>query len=427
MPVDKLFDSASGYEWNSRTPVIFIEQYYFPEGWGGAQIPRDITIELADLGYPVSVICGRDQYVPVGPQRIDDSRQDPRTHGVSIRYVPKIPAFNQGVKRLLNQVWFSLVAAVQVILHGRGSILMVQTNPPLMVVAAGAMASLFGNRVILIAQDIYPEVMMAHGMIKRGSCTANFLAAIFRWAYRRATCVVSLGSIMTARLKEKGVAVSRVREISNWATGDLSLVRGPMNRLKSEWGLSGKFVLLYSGNLGVAHDADTMLRAVALARGSLSDLRMVIIGSGSRIAEARALALSLCIEDLVLFMPWMPDDLLPLSFGVADMGVVTLLPGFEGLVVPSKLLGQMARGIPTLYVGPKNSDVAELIARSGGGISIENGEWGVLAMRLVELVAHPAALEQMRESAASYYSRHLSREIGLNHYRSVVASVQSVP
>lgn len=408
---------------NSRPPIIFIEQYYFPEEWGGAQIPRDVTVELADLGYPVSVICGRDRYVPVGPKERDDSSEDPRAHGVSIWYVPKFPAIAPRPRGLLGQCWFSLIAVLFVVLRGRRSILMVQTNPPLIVLAAGAMAWLLRRPVILIAQDVYPEVLIAHGMIKPASRVANLLLATFRWAYRRATGVVSLGPTMTARLEQKGVAGSRVREISNWATGDLRLVRGPMNRLKNEWGLADKFVLLYSGNLGAAHDADTMLRAIAAARTSLSALRMVIIGAGRRTTEARSLVRSLAIDELVQFKPWMPDDLLPLSLGVADMGVVTLSPGFEGLVVPSKLLGLMARGIPTIYVGPGNSDAAKIISESGGGITVENGMWADLAARLVELMSNPAGLSQMGESAVSYYSRHLSREIGLNNYHALVASI----
>jgi glycosyltransferase involved in cell wall biosynthesis len=204
------------------------------------------------------------------------------------------------------------------------------------------------------------------------------------------------------------------------------VVRGPSNSISAEWDLTGKFVLLYSGNLGVAHDAETMLRAIAAARTSLPALRMVVIGSGSRIAEARSLVQSLKIDDLVQFKPSVSDHLLPLSFGVADMGVVSLLPGFDGLVVPSKLLGLMARGVPTVYVGPRNSDAAELVAKSGGGIIIDNGNWAELAAQLVELASDRAVLERMGKSALSYYSSHLSRDIGLANYRSVVARVADI-
>ena len=49
----------------SRTSVVFVEQFYYPEGWGGAELPRDLTIHLAASGEQVEVICGSEQYAPV--------------------------------------------------------------------------------------------------------------------------------------------------------------------------------------------------------------------------------------------------------------------------------------------------------------------------------------------------------------------------
>src|SRR5256885_10913785 len=44
------------------------------------------------------------------------------------------------------------------------------------------------------------------------------------------------------------------------------------------------------------------------------------------------------------FHDLVPAEDLPLSMGVADLALVTLRDGFEGVVVPNKLLGYMARG-----------------------------------------------------------------------------------
>jgi glycosyltransferase involved in cell wall biosynthesis len=106
--------------------------------------------------------------------------------------------------------------------------------------------------------------------------------------------------------------------------------------------------------------------------------------------------------------------------GIADLALVTLLPGFEGLVVPSKLLGHMARGIPTLYVGPRDGDVAQTIAESFGGIVVGNGDAGYLADRLVELASDREQLRRMGQCAARFYAENLTREIGLGSYDSVV-------
>lgn len=404
---------------NQSARITFVEEFYYPEGWGGAQIPRDITVDLALSGYDVTVVCGEDQYLSVD----GDAASDPRTVGVGIRYVPR-SRFSRGNRKGVSvQLWFCAASVWRIDYRRRPSLFICQTNPPLMIIALALVACVLGRPLIIIAQDIYPEVMVAHGMLRNESVTGTLLGILFRWAYKSAARVVSLGPRMTNRLRAKGVSATRICEISNWATGDLSVERGSGNSLLGEWGLSGNFVLLYSGNLGVAHDSETVLRAVAAAKTHLPQLRLVLIGKGAGIKRAMEMARSLGISRYVQCRSPVPLDLLPQTLGVADLALVTLLPGFEGLVVPSKLLGHMARGIPTLYVGPKDSDVAEVISRSSGGIVMANGEAALLATRLVALASDREQLRRMGDSAARFYTEHLARQIGLSRYRSVVKDV----
>lgn len=404
---------------SQRSRIVFVEEFYYPEGWGGAQIPRDITVDWAKSGYDVTVICSEAQYLSVE----GDAGRDPRAVGVCIRYVPRTRFSDWNRKGVLAQLWFCAAAIWRMKVWHRPSLFVCQTNPPLMIIVLAFVACVLRRPLIVIAQDVYPDVVVAHGMLRSESVVGASLRFLFRYAYRRAARVISLGPKMTNRLEAKGVSASRIHEISNWATGDLSVTRGPANPLLQEWGLSGHFVLLYSGNLGVAHDSDTVLSAVAAVRTRLPHLRLVFIGKGGRIDQVMERADSLGISDCVQCRPPVNLDLLPQTLGIADLALVTLLHGFEGLVVPSKLLGHMARGIPTLYVGPKDSDVAQVISRSSGGIVVGNGEVALLAARLLELAANPEQLEQMGESAARFYTENLACEIGLARYRSVVEHV----
>jgi colanic acid biosynthesis glycosyl transferase WcaI len=403
---------------NSKLDVVFVERYFFPEGWGGAQIPRDITAELARGGLKVAAVCGRDQYIPEATAE----SQDPRTLGVSIWYVPRFRLWKTSSKSVSSQLWFCVIASMTILFRGRPALFVVQTNPPLVVVALSAIAALLRRPLILIAQDLYPEVMVAHGMLNSESLRGRMLINLFRRSYQSASLVVSLGSGMTARLLDKGVHASRIREISNWATGDPRIVRGSANLVSEEWGLAGKFVVLYSGNLGVAHDAETIVRAVAISSSQVSRLRLVFVGEGSRINDTKRLVKELGLGEFVMFKPSVPMELLPHTLGVADLALVTLLPGFEGLVVPSKLFGYMARGIPTMYIGPKNGDVADLLMRSSGGIMVANGDISGTAASLVKLTGDRVTLERMGVSAGRYYQEHLSRETGLTAYRNLVHS-----
>jgi colanic acid biosynthesis glycosyl transferase WcaI len=398
--------------------ITFVEQFYYPEGWGGAQIPRDITMDLVRAGYQVSVYCGSDQYVSTGSEGVID----PTQFGVSIKHIPSLRVPFRVGKRVLRQLWFCLFASIAIILRPRPSAYIVQTNPPLIVVVLSWIAAIRRTPLVIIAQDVYPEVMIAHGMLAKSSILSWILKSIFRVAYRRAECVVSLGPRMTTRLIEKGVLKSRTCEISNWATGNLTLVRDSRREMQGQ-DLSDKFVLVYSGNLGIAHDVDTLIRAVALALPASPQVRVLVIGTGSRIAEAQRLVKGFGLCNQVLFSASVSSEQLPRTLGLADVALVTLLPEFSGLVVPSKLLGYMARGLPTLYVGPPDGDVAQLIAKSQGGISIRNGNVEELSSSISYLANNTAVLKHFGQMAANYYQENLAREKGLFHYRLMLEAV----
>jgi colanic acid biosynthesis glycosyl transferase WcaI len=399
--------------------IVFIEQFYYPEGWGGAQLPRDVTTDLARAGCDVEVICGSDQYAAAEPGAEVD---DPRTSGVRIRRVPRLFGGDIHRLKLLRQLWFYACALPMLIFRRRPDLVVTQTNPPLVVPIAVLASRLHRRPCMIIAQDIYPEVMRAHGMIDEGSWSAGLLTRVFGWAYRSARAIVSLGPVMTQRLLAKGVSSDRIIEICNWATGDETVVRGAANRLRNAWGLAGSFVLLYSGNLGVAHDVETPIRAMRTLGERVPELRLVFVGKGSRLAQAKDLVRELELQHVVQFRAFVPFELLPHSLGLADAALVTLLPGFEGLVVPSKLLGYMARAVPTLYVGP-DSDVSRLVELSHGGRCVPAGAVEEFADTVERWARSGPDLRASGEAAAAYYAAHLSKAMGLAAYRDAVARV----
>ena len=398
--------------------LIFAEQFFYPDGWGGAQIPRDIAGHLVRAGFDVSVVCGSDPYARVE----DDTSVDPRLLGVRVLRVPRLLPGDIHTAKLLRQFWFYLIASPMLLTRLRPSAFLVQTNPPLLVPIAAIVALLRRSPLVIIAQDIYPEIMFAHGMARQDSVAGRLLARLFQWAFRRATKVVALGDTMVARLVQKGVAKDRIEVISNWATGDESIVRGPDNALRAKWDLEGKFVILYSGNIGIAHDVETCIHALpALLRRS-PNVRLVFIGKGSRLKEAQRAAAEAGVEHAVQFRPLVPANLLPHSLGLADVAIVTLRDGFEGLVVPSKALGYMARGVPTIYVGPP-SDVEHMLLDSAGGVCVRNGDVTAMAHAIKTVLDRPEQLNAMGLAAKDYYESHLSRTAGLERYVNLIDSV----
>jgi glycosyltransferase involved in cell wall biosynthesis len=396
--------------------VVFVEQFYYPEGWGGAELPRDITTHLARSGYAVEVICGSDRYAALD----GDPGPDPQSAGVRIRRIPRLLGGDIHRLKLVRQIWFYAGLLPRLLLGRAADVYVAQTNPPLTVPIVALTARLRRKPLVVIAMDVYPDVIVAHGALAGTALATRLLDAVFRRAYRAAHCVVSLGPVMSQRLRAKGVEPGRIREICNWATGGAGVVRGAQNRLRRDWGLAGDFVLLYSGNLGIGHEFDTLLQGFAQARQSVVALRLVVIGKGSRLEETRRRVAELGLQDAVRFADLVPAERMPESLGIADLAVATLREGFEGLIVPSKVLGYMARGIPMLYVGPR-SDIDHLLEQYDCGPALRNGDVAGVCRAILEANADRERLAARGQAGQRGYEANLRRELGLARYEAVVA------
>jgi glycosyltransferase involved in cell wall biosynthesis len=194
--------------------------------------------------------------------------------------------------------------------------------------------------------------------------------------------------------------------------------------LRAQWDLADKFVLLYSGNLGFAHEFDTFLQGVAQAARFVPSLRLIFIGRGSRLEQVRERVRELRIEAIVRFSDLLPAQRLPESFGIAHLAIVTLQPGFEGLVVPSKLQGYMARGVPVFYIGP-DSDIDRFVTRSMGGECYRCGDVDGVAAALVKLAGDPHRLLTLGTQARRFYEHEFAESRGLARYEAAIRSVLS--
>jgi colanic acid biosynthesis glycosyl transferase WcaI len=151
-------------------------------------------------------------------------------------------------------------------------------------------------------------------------------------------------------------------------------------------------------------------------------LRVVFIGRGSRLAEVRQRVNQLGIDAIVRFSDLLPAHRLPESFGIAHLAIVTLQPGFAGLVVPSKLQGYMARGLPVLYIGP-DSDIDRFVTRSRGGVCLRCGDVQGVATALIDLARNPDRLAMLGRSARQFYDAEFTGQRGLACYEAVIRSL----
>lgn len=314
----------------------------------------DLSFHLAGRGWAVEVVTSRQRYE-------DSSARLPireTIRGVNVRRVWSTRFGRRFLPgRAIDYATFYVSAFVALLRRAtHATTIVALTDPPLISVVAALAAMLRRATLVNWTQDLFPEVAEALGM-----SGLRVLRRVRDWSLRRAKVNVALADSMADRLPNAVV-------IHNWADAALHPVDIPHTR----------FVAGYSGNLGRAHDARTILGAARLLRDD--DVEIVITGGGAQVDFIRAESLP-----NVRFAGYAPREQLSESLSSADAHLVTLLPALEGLIVPSKFYGVLAVARPVLFVGALDGELAAIIRAHDCGFVIETGDSEGLAARIREL------------------------------------------
>jgi glycosyltransferase involved in cell wall biosynthesis len=280
------------------------------------------------------------------------------------------------------------------------------------------------RKYVVLVHDVYPNVAVKLGYVKEGGIIAAVWGALNRIAYRQASAVIVLGSGMQHEVeKEIGERGPPVHIIHNWADGELLVPRSKGdNWFAARYKMQEKLVLLYSGNIGLAHDMETIIEATACLREYSSQLRVLFIGEGAKKAKLMSLVEQRGLTN-VHFLPPVPYEQLPYSIAAGDIGLVTLEKGLEGLCEPSKVYGYLAVGLAILGLTGELSEVAEIIQRHECGYRVDQGDVEGVVKALIRWLDNPAELQQMKTNARRCFQKYYEKRHAIAKYLEVLEDV----
>lgn len=378
--------------------VVFVNRFYWPEEPATAQLLVDLAEGLAARGREVLVITSHDgATIP---------RRETR-RGVEVIRVGATRWGRRGLAgKAIDYLTFAVSARRTLRKEVRaGDWVVPMTDPPVLAQIAAGASRRVGASLAHWIQDVHPEI----GLALSGSWALAAASAPWRrWrdaAWRQADACVAISREMAGLVAEHGVAPGRIRTIPNWAPGGEALAAVPrdQNPLRKEWGLDGKFVVAYSGNLGRVHALEPVLAAAAQLR-SEPGLVFLFIGDGPqrRTLEAQARAQGL---PNVRFLPPQPRARLAESLSAGDVHLLTLRNGCERYVFPSKLYGILAVTRPIVYVGPPRCELADSVRTSGAGLVVDAQNPSALAAALRQLRDDADGCAAMSRAAAAWAGR----------------------
>jgi glycosyltransferase involved in cell wall biosynthesis len=407
----------------TTAPTVWIvSELYYPEETSTGYLLTRIAEALAAAGHDVRAVCAQPTYSQRGARA---PRRELR-HGVRIERCWSTTLDKDRLPlRAINALSLALTIFVTTLARvARGDLVFVVTNPPLLPFVTYVAARLRGARVALIVHDIYPDALVAAGMMHDAAPLTRVARRMTRWLYRSVAYVVVLGRDMERLVREAiGARSTRVVVIPNWADlDDVAPSDRATNPVLAEHGLTDKFVLQYAGNMGRTHDVESVLR-VAEALRDEPHFHFLVVGWGAKEDLVRR---TIAERDLrnVTMLGRLPRSAQQDFLNACDAALITFVPGMAGVSVPSRMYNVMAVAKPIIAMADAHSELALVLREHGAGWVAAPRDWRALEAAVREaardaaelrargLRARRAATECFSfEQAAARYARLVARDL----------------
>ncbi|HEX2050496.1 MAG TPA: glycosyltransferase family 4 protein [Actinomycetota bacterium] len=293
-------------------------------------------------------------------------------------------------------------------------------SPPLTLGVVGlAVARAARAPLVFNVQDVYPDVAVELGVLTDRRLVAA-AARLERFCYEHADAVTVLSEDLRDNVAAKIGRGDVVRVIPNFV--DTQWIRpGPHeNAYRRDYGLGGKTVVMYAGNVGLSQSLDTVLDAAA-ALAYEPDVVFVVNGGGAARADLERRATGM---PNVRFVDMQPAERLPEVLAAADVHLVPLRRGLARASVPSKSYSILAAGRPLVASVDEGSEVARVVERSGAGLAVPPDDPEALAKALRSVLDSPAERARMGAAGRAWVERWVSPAAVASSYEALFAELR---
>lgn len=246
----------------------------------------------------------------------------------------------------------------------------------------------------LILRDIFPQWALDAGIMRRGPAY-YFFKAFESFQYRIAD-VIGVQSPANLRHFEKAsTCKSRLDVLHNWMK--LDRPEPEKTDMLQRYGLVGKHILVYGGNMGVAQDVDNLLRLAGRVRDA-DQVILLLVGNGSEVARMRRVVSDCGLINVVFADEVDPDEFRSL-LRMCHVGLITLDRRLTTHNIPGKLLAYLEAGLPVIASVNAENDLLTILFQSGAGIGFTNGEDREFAEAVLSIIGDPDRRALMSENA----------------------------
>lgn len=410
-----------------RKNLLIYAHYYYPDVASTGQILTELAEGLNDT-FHTTVICTVPSYTGKISQYYRKHKYYyENINGVDVLRI-RVPEFRKSfaLSRIFNilSYFFSAVFATFRVEHQ--DYIFTISQPPIL----GGMLGVIGKHIkkaklIYNIQDFNPEQVMAVDFT-HNKLVLSIMMLLDKYSCQQANKVIIVGRDMIETLQKRFQKMVPYAYINNWINEKeiypLPEDNARVLKFKRKYGLENKFVIMYSGNIGLYYDLLNILKTIEKFKET-EDVIFAFIGEGSVLEELRTYKEAHHLSNVV-FIPYQPKSELIYSLNAGDVHFVVNAKGIKGVSVPSKLYGVMAVGKPVLGIMEEGAEARLIVEEAKCGMSVKPGDYSAIEDLIRKYIGlrDSRELKNMGEMGRKFLTEHLTKEVSIDKYRDEILS-----
>lgn len=413
-----------------KKKLLVYAHYYYPDVASTGQILKELCEGMKDT-FDITVICVVPSYSGVIEEKYKTQRiYNEKINGINVVRV-RVPQFQKSnkvsrIKNLLGYFFNSLIATVKL---EKQDYIFTISQPPILGGVLGVLGKwIKGGKLIYNIQDFNPEQTVAVGYSKN-KLLLNTVMMVDKFSCKLSDEVIVVGRDMQETLKNRfnNKKVPNNTFINNWIDEKeiypLISNHPKIEKFKEKYNLKDKFIIMYSGNIGLYYDLENIIKVIGKFNGR-EDVVFAFVGDGTVKKQIESYAIDNKLSN-VTFIPYQDKADLVYSLNSADIHWVVNAKGIKGVSVPSKLYGVMAAGKPVLGVLDEGSEARLIVDECNCGLCTEPGNYDEIHNIIENILNKKEEVKELGSNGRKYLEENLTKEVSINKYKNTILSLDS--
>ncbi len=392
---------------------FLISQVFYPDEVSTAGLMTDLCKVVVENGINSEVWCSQPSYSK------EKRRQQGRVNykGIDIHYLPSTNFYKGNIiGRIINVITFTTSVSLRILFSKGKDPVFTHTTPPILGIVISILCRFKRRKLHYILLDIFPEGLIRLGKMSASNPIVRIWQYLFRVSLKWSSKIIVIGRDM-----EKWIigfcpeCADNVLYIPLWQEESRIFPENfSDNQLAKDYNLESKFIVQYSGNMGLWNDMATL----GMTAVRMPDVTFMFVGGGVRKKELFRFINEECKN--IIYLPFQPSGNLSNLLGCCHLSIVSLNKGLEGMAVPSKIYGILASGKPVIALVPEESEIAFITREENCGIVVVPGDTDGLVKAITTLKADDELRRKMGENSRRAFNNRYKISIAAHKYISIL-------